>query len=235
MNFLQAVNRVLRTNSIIRGDDDEVATFSDTQHAATMNLAIIAIQDELNDLIADRVIPYEDTNKSASITLVAGTRAYALESNFVRFLGEHAFFREANTNRLVVEYPGGEDALRGVQGLAYLTDTGTPTWWYWENATTKQVAFYNVPNSTYDGVLLYYRYEKDLSVTNSSDTLPFQTEAEAQAFCGMASRRFKALLEESPDPSGYVMRDPSYLTAKSRLTNLIRPTNPSKNYGVVYR
>lgn len=59
MNFLSAVNRVLRTNNIIRGDDDAITTFSDTQHNATLNLALIAIQDELTETVADRLISYE--------------------------------------------------------------------------------------------------------------------------------------------------------------------------------
>jgi hypothetical protein len=36
----------------------------------------------------------------------------------------------------------------------------------------------------------------DVSVTNSTDTLPFHNEQEAQAFCRLASRRFKFLLRE---------------------------------------
>ena len=229
MNFLQAVNRVLRTNAIIKGDDDEVATFSDTQHAATLNLAIIAIQDELNDLISDRLISYE--RASDSVTLATGTRNYALASNFVRFYGR-AMFYDATNNRQIFEYP--EKKLR-LEINDYATQTGTPNWWYWFDATTKQVAFYQVPNSSYNGIAYSYEYEKDVSVSASSDTLPFQTEAEAQAFTTMASRRFKALLEELPDAMAFIMRDPTYITAKSRLNNLLRPQNPSSNYGVSYR
>ena len=47
MDFVGAVNRLLRLNAIITGDDDNITTFSDTQHAAAISLAQIAIQDEL--------------------------------------------------------------------------------------------------------------------------------------------------------------------------------------------
>ena len=47
MDFIAAVNRVMRINTIIKGDDDNITTFSDTQHAASISLAQISIQDEL--------------------------------------------------------------------------------------------------------------------------------------------------------------------------------------------
>ncbi len=50
MTFLEAVNRVLRMEGIILGDDDDLTSFSDTQHAATQSMARIAIQSQLADL-----------------------------------------------------------------------------------------------------------------------------------------------------------------------------------------
>jgi hypothetical protein len=97
------------------------------------------------------------------------------------------------------------------------------------------VAFYQVPNASYDGRSLSYDYEKDVSVTNSTDTLPFQSETEAQTFCAMAARRHKALLESLPDSDAFLKEDASYITARTRLINLMRPTNASRNYGVMYR
>ncbi len=229
MNFLAAVNRVLRTNGIIKGDDDEVTTFSDTQHNATLNLAIIAIQDELNELISDKLINYELA--TASITTSSGVRTYALATDFIRFY-EDAFFLDSTSNNQIFEYPGGKQILR-LENLNYATQTGSATWWYWEEATTKKVGFYLVPND--DGRVLTYDYQKDVSVSASTDTLPFQNEAEAQTFCTMAARRHKALVEDSPNSQIFIDKDPTYTTSKARLLNLMRATNPTKNYGVDYR
>ena len=71
MNFLAAVNRVLRTNNIVRGDDDDITTFTDVAHNATLNMAIIAIQDELVEMVSDRLVDYEFA--SSTIATVAGT------------------------------------------------------------------------------------------------------------------------------------------------------------------
>ena len=47
-------------------------------------------------------------------------------------------------------------------------------------------------------------------VSVGSDVLPFQTESEAQSFCGMAARRFKAHLRTAT--ARVHLRDPSHIT-----------------------
>ena len=96
MNLLEAVTRILRQNAILRGDTDAPASFSDTNHNASMQLAIMAIQDEVAYLVADKLIPYEKT--SDTITLSPSTRTYSLDSTFVNFYG----FRTSTTQRITV-------------------------------------------------------------------------------------------------------------------------------------
>jgi len=108
--FIDGVNRVLRINTIIQGDDDDITTFSDTQHASDISLCQIAIQSELTSLIADRLISYE--KDSATITLLTGTRTYALDSGFIRFYGKNPSFYDSTENVRIYEYQGGEDSLR---------------------------------------------------------------------------------------------------------------------------
>lgn len=229
MNFLTGVNRLLRTNQIIGGDDDDITTFDDTQHAADIELAQIAIQDELVDLVADRLIPYEKT--SATISLVTGTRTYALETNFVRFYGSNPSFYDATDNVRIYEFPGGEDNLKDLD-YQYKTVTGTPSYWYWHNTTTKQVAFYYAPTSEYNGRSLAYDYEKSVMVTGSTDTLPFINDEEAQAFISCAARRFKFMDESLNLPK--LEDDATYNSAKARLYSLLRHTNPVGYYGRSY-
>ncbi len=118
MNFLDAVNRILRHAGIIAGDDDELSSFSNTQHANFSRKAQIAIQDELAELFADKVFPYEQTQ--AFITLTNGTRTYSLDTNFIRFLDVDPFLLQVSAatttgtseNNKIREYPGGEEKLR---------------------------------------------------------------------------------------------------------------------------
>lgn len=227
--FIDGVNRLLRINRIIFGDDDNITTFSDTQHAADISLAQIAIQSELTDLIADKLLPYEKTNTTISLT--TGTRAYTLASDFIRFFGSKPSFYDSTANVRIYEYPGGEDVLMNVD-YQYKTNQGAPVTWYWERTTTKQVAFYNVPDSTYNSRSLSYEYEKSVMVTNSTDTLPFHNNEEYFSFIDMASRRFQFV--RTNKPTGLLDSDGTYVSAKSRLYELIRGTNKNNWYGKRY-
>jgi len=206
-----------------------MADFTDTQHAADSELAQIAIQSELNILIADKLIPYEKA--SATIALVTSTRTYALESDFVRFYGKKPSFYDSVDNVRIYEYTGGEDALRD-QDYQYQTTKGGPWAWYWDATTTKRVAFYSVPQSSYNGRSLSYDYEKSVSVTAYNDTLPFHNEEEAQTFVSCAARRFK-MMENSLQVQR-MSEDAEYSDSMAALLSLMTPTNPSAGYGRRY-
>ena len=227
MNFLAAVNRILRTNGIIKGDDDDITTFSDVQHNATLNLAIIAVQDELIDLVSDKLIGYERT--TSSITTSASCPNYSLAADFVQFYGIPHFTKNGTSDQ-IFEYPGGLEQLQ-MDVPNYDSQSGSPNWWYFLPTTTKQVAFYPTPDAADQW---NYDYEKDVSVTASSDVLPFHNEIEAQSFCAAAGRRFKFLFEDAQNTDLVLANDASYITAKGRLVRLMTGKNQSGRYGKTY-
>jgi hypothetical protein len=234
MTLLEAVTRILRSNAILRGDTDAPASFSDTNHNASMQIAIVAIQDEVAALVADQLIPYEKT--SSTITLATSTRTYSLAADFVNFYG-HPHFHDDTDNRFIPEYAGGQEALQ-VNDFRYLTGEGAPNWWYWEPTTSKKVGFYQVPNSSYDQRVLTYHYEKEIVLDEASDTMPFHNVTEANTFCQMAGRRFKFMFEDvdnKADIQQILDNDVSYRTAKGTLIRLIRGTNAPGYWSPVYR
>ena len=226
--FLDGVNRLLRINNIIRGDDDNITTFSDSQHASDISLAQIAIQDELAEIASERLISYEKT--SSTIALVNGTRTYVLANDFVRFYGIASFY-DSTQNVRIYEYLGGESALRD-QDYQYATGTSTPVWWYWDDTTSKKVAFYAVPDANYDGRSLSYDYEKSVMVSDSTDTIPFHNTEEYYSFVSMASRRFRFMLTDQD--LGLLTSDSTYNNAKARLYAFLKPTNAKGKYGRSY-
>ena len=229
MDFLTGVNRLLRRNNVIKGDDDNITAFSENQHAAKIELAQIAIQDELSDLVSDRLIPYEKTE--GTITTVEDQRTYTLAADFIRFFGEKPYFYYSTDNQQIFEYPGGEDHLR----LAipnYKELTGNPIDWYVDNTTTKKIGLYQTPDSTHAGRAYTYEYERDISVSVENDTLPFHSEIEAQSFIATAARRYFFIELGQGDID--LDNDPVYKKAKSRLLSLMRFTNPKKRWGVSY-
>jgi hypothetical protein len=234
LTFLECVTRILRLNGILRGDTDAPTSFSDTNHNASLQLAIVAVQDEIASLCAERLVPYEKT--SATIALATGTRSYALATDFVNFFGNPHFY-ESTSNRIIVEWPGGEENLQ-LADFTYLTRTGTPNWWYWDRTTSKKVAFYNVPDSSFNGLSLAYQYEKSVLVSAASDTMPFHNDLESNTFSLMAGRRFKLMfenVENKNDVQAILENDVSYRSGKTTLIRLMRGTNAPGYYAPAYR
>jgi len=235
MTLLEAINRILRKNAIIRGDTDLVMTLSDTQHNASLNLAVVAIQDELVKLIAERLIPSE-RKTTGSVTFVTEQRTYALAADFTRFYGYPHFYRAAD-NRQIYEYAGGLEGLQ-ITYYDYATQYGDPLWFYWEPTSTKKVGFFQVPSSSENGDQWTYDYEGSVMVSASSDTLPFHNDEENYSFTEMCSRRFKFAWEDvknEVDIAAVLEKDRTYQTAYATLLKLIKGQNPCRRYGAVYR
>lgn len=237
MTFLEAVNRILRIEGIIRGDDDAISAFSDTQHAANIEFAKLAVQDELSHVTGYEFVPKEEAN--GTITTVSGTRVYTLSADFVQFADFSPFLVEedgsgnAQTNR-VFEYRGGERQLRR-DFPQYRENGGTPSWWYFSHGDFKGVGLYPVPSSaeTYR-----YYYEKDTSVSVETDTVPFVSTEEANAFAQAAARRLKFYRLPEPTRSQMFPRgidgDAVIEASRAKLMRLLAGKSPHPNYGRQY-
>lgn len=229
MTFLEAVNRVFRLNGLIRGDTDPVTSFAQIQHNASINIAQIAIQDELVDLASRKMIDYERENGSI---LTDGSRVYDLPNDFRAFADEAHFKTDAND--FILQYPGGLARLEFDDPLYQTTSSGDATHWYWESTTSKKVGFWPIPSS---GVTYTYRYQKSIMISGAGEALPFPNDEEAYAFCTMAARRFKFLFEpvdKPADVSQILEADMSYRSARTALANLMRGTKQSAYYGHIY-
>jgi hypothetical protein len=236
MTLLECVNRILRLNAIIRGDTDVVSSFSETAHNASLNIAILAIQTELIQLIAKRMIPKE-RDTSGSITLASQTRTYDLASDFIRFFAIPHLYSAAN-NRQIYEYRGGLGKLQ-VEIYNYATQYGSPNWWYWEpvDSANKKIGLFLVPDAASAGQVWTYDYEASVMVTNESDVLPFHNDEESFTFTEMAGRRFKYMYEDVKnvnDIQAVLNKDTGHITATCTLYALIKGQNPTNSYGSRY-
>lgn len=233
--FINTVNRVLRLNTIIGADDEDITSFTDTQHVATIQLAKAAVQSTLTELSADRILPYEEAD--GTITAEDGTRVYALPADFIRFRDENPFLLKLDSggnseNTFITQYPGGEEAVRR-QVLDYREQPGESRWFYQVMSSTKQIGLYQVPDASINNVVYRFPYEKSVYVTLATDTMPFTAQQELDAFADMAARRFQFTFTSQPIEG--LERDSVYAVSKSNLMNLLRITNPSKSYGYSYQ
>ncbi len=235
MTFLEAVNRILREEGIIQGDDEEATSFTQTQHGASLALAQIAVQSELSSLVSDAFIPYEE--KVDTITSAADTRTYTLASDFQQF--QELFMEELDsgsqaTGTRITHYLGGEEQLRR-NVPRYREDTGRPINFYIPGGATKSVGLWPVPDSA---ITYRYYYESDVNVSTETDTVPFTTTTEAQVFVRMAARHFKYLkasvqVREQLFPAGIDL-DPVILQSRATLMGLLNPMPNTRTYGKRY-
>jgi hypothetical protein len=230
MSFLSAVNRMLQLNGIIRGDTDVLASFTDTMHASTSAIAQIAVQNEITELSSRGTLPYQH-KITGSLTLLAGTRSYALAADFISMWSDAPFFYDATQNYQIFQYQGGEEQLRN-DILTYRTDAGAPNWFYFELGTSSKASFYPVPDSSVNNRAIAYDYNASVNVSASTDSIPFSTTDQQYAFCEMAARRFKFLFEGKVDVP--MDSDPVYREARSRLFSLLKWKQPGRRYGRVY-
>lgn len=233
MLFIDSVNRILRMTGYIRGDTDALTNFSNLQHGATLNVCIIAIQDSINDLVGDQVIPVERVT-GAQITLAQTVRTYSLPADFAKFWQDQAFFYDVTQNNEIFEYPGGERQLQ-LEVFDYALPArqpGYPSWWYWVDAAVKTVGFFQVPDSTVDGRILTYDYQKSIMPTAYNDVMPFQIDTEAMAFCEMALIRFKTMMDGQVGTD--VRRVPAYVASMAKVMNIINPKKVGRKYGNTY-
>lgn len=227
MTFLEAVNRVLRSSGVIRGDDDDLLSFSETQHAANSSLAQIAIQDQLISLVSLDILPLEE--ETGTFEYVSGQRVYQLPSNFVKMSGKYLLEVDATgKSETYVVTETTEDCLRD-QYSDYQEHEGTPIHFYFTGAAAKSIGLYPVPNESGQDARFYY--EKDVMVESENDTLPFHNNLEAYTFTRMAARHFQILFESTGVVDSSVFeRDPLLITTQGVLANLISSSKLRDRY-----
>ena len=241
MTYLEAVNAILVDDGVIRGDDDAISSFSDTQHVANIRWAKKAVVQELNALRSTH--QWEGMLLNATITTVADTRTYSL-SNFLRFDEEKPWLLKVTAagdsdSTRVLEWPGGEPTLRR-EIRTYRETSGTPNWWYWDelNSTTdRRIGLYPVPDAVY-----YYRYwylgEFKSWTAAEGDSLPFTNDWEAEMFVQACLERFKYLRLPLMERNRYyprgLLRHPALMEAESNLMAMLNPRRQRTGYGRRY-
>jgi hypothetical protein len=232
MTFLQAVAQVLTIGGLLRGDTQAPTSFSQTQFGSSMPLAQIAIKSTLGNITAIWDFPEEKVD--ATLTMVAGQRIYQLPTDFDEFWTTEPFFYDSVQNNIITQFNGGERKL-AIEILDYKTETGYPNEFYEVEGNTKQIGFYQIPDSSVDGRVLNYSYEKDVMVYSETDTLPFISQKESEKFCELAAVKFNALYTQQPRMPGVdTERDPQYVAQLSTLLRMINPIKPPKLYGRKY-
>ena len=140
-------------------------------------------------------------------------------------------------NRKVYHYEGDEPKLRRVLDN-YRDVKGQPIWFYVADGSTRQVGFYNVPSNDHAGEVYRYFYDKSLTVSTETDTIPLINEAAAESFaegCGVHFNylRMTPMERQQFFPNG-LQNDPGLQQARAKTMEFITVIPPEKKYGRDY-
>lgn len=168
-SLLNCVNEILKRTSIIAGDAGLLTTLTDSARQVAIDQAIQVVNEGIDDLYATPGVPALPNEQTEStITLVAGTRAYALAAGVVQLTWP--MIDKTNT-QFLYQFPGGYAAM--LVSDPEQDDTGLPVF-----AAIRPTDGYlhldRAPTSAEAGRVYTYQYHKDLALSAAADTVPFK-------------------------------------------------------------
>lgn len=165
--LLNCVNEVLKRSGFIAGDAGLLTSLTDSARQPAIDQAIQVVNEGIEELYSQSNVALPNEQAEATITLATGTRAYALNSGLVQLRWP---FIDRTNNQYLFEYPGGYNMM--LIADAEQDDTGLP--YYAAIRPTDGYLFLDrAPTSTENGRVYYYQYDKNLSLSTLTDTVPF--------------------------------------------------------------
>lgn len=167
-NLLELVNDVLKNVGFITGEAGEATSLTDAARQVEIDITKKAWNTAISELYSLSSIPYPQEVATMDITLVSGTREYALPSSYAQIRYPIIFEEDQHA---VNEYPGGYEAMRKEQ-LNPDNYTGRPTRAVISPVTGK-IRFDYIPTSEEDGDVYILYYDKELLLEAAADEVTF--------------------------------------------------------------
>ena len=166
--LLNFVNEVLKKGKVINGDSGVLTTLTDSARQLYIDNAVQAINEAMDELYALSGCQKPNVMGTDTITLVTSTRAYTLNSSLTRL---HFPLIDTTNGNYIYEYEGGYQDLFEDQPIP-ADYTSLPNYGVIRPSDGK-LYIDTSPASTYNGRVYTYNYEKDISISSASDTVPF--------------------------------------------------------------
>lgn len=167
VTLLDSVNLLLKRVGIIAGDAQPLQSLTDGSRQRAIDLAIQVIGEGVDELFTTQSIPMPLGTKEGTVTLEAGKRAHALATDVVRLRFP---ITDRVNKQFMLEYPGGYDGI--VQLDPALEWTGLPQY-ACLRPTDSYLFFERTPTANEDGRVYTYLYDKDLTLDEATDVMPF--------------------------------------------------------------
>lgn len=167
--LLNGVNEVLKKVKMIQGDSGTLTTLTDAARQVYIDNAVQAWNEVLDELYALTNNTKPNALTTGTITLVTSQRAYSLDSALNRL-----FFPllDSTNGQYIYEYPGGY--LELIEDQAIPSNYTSLPQYAAIRPTDGYLYLDTSPDSTYNGRVYTYQYDKELVLSSASDTFPFK-------------------------------------------------------------
>lgn len=210
--LLNACNEILKRVGVVAGDASELTSLTDSARQRAIDVAVQVINEGIDELYTINGKPLPREQAESTITLVAGTRAYALASDIVQL--RYPLIDRTNS-QTICEYPGGYNEI--LVADPELDDTGLPT--AASIRPTDEYLFLDrAPTSNEAGRVYYYQYDRDVSLSAASDTMPF-SDATFRAMVPAWVQLWKREMRNEFDAALFAMN----VGRASRMVTLVQP------------
>lgn len=165
--LLNATNEILKRSGIIAGDAGLLTTLTDSARQRPIDVAVQIVNEGIAELYTTCEIPMPNEQDEDTLTLVTGTRAYTLATDLVQLRWP---FIDKTNNQFLYQYHGGYNAMLLLD--TEQDDTGLPQYGA-IRPTDGKLHLDRAPTSVENGRIYTYQYDKALTLTLLTDTVPF--------------------------------------------------------------
>lgn len=167
LTLLNCVNEVLKRVNVIAGDSELLTSLTDSARQHTIDIAVQVINEGIDELYSVTNKPIPNEQGESAITLVAGSRGYILASDLVQM--RFPLIDKTNT-QYIFQYPGDYNDMLRLDPEQ--DDTGLPRWGC-ISPVNGRLFLDRTPTSAESGKVYTYQYDRDLSMSVATNTVPF--------------------------------------------------------------
>lgn len=166
--LLDGVNSLFKRVQLIAGESGNLTSLTDSARQEDIDVAVMAWNEVIEDLFSRSNIAMPIEVAEQTITLVTGQREYALPDNLVQIRWP---LMQQTDGFYIHQYEGGWEQMRRDQ-ITPSSYTGRPFLGS-INPTTGNLYLDRAPTAAENGDVYSLIYDKDVSLENAGDTMPF--------------------------------------------------------------
>lgn len=166
--LLNGVNEVLKRVGVISGTTGELTTLTDSAKQNYIDVAVQVLNEVVEEMYETAQFPLPDEQAESTITLVTGTRSYALAADLVQMRWP---LIDKTNNQHIWIFRGGYNAM--LEFDTEQDDTGLPMFGA-ISPVNGELHLDRAPTAENNGNVYTYQYDKDVSLSAAADTFPFK-------------------------------------------------------------